>query len=322
MKYSTVVGRVLLVAALGCSPVLAAAGEELQTIRRLADSGQYERALQHLEDYLSGHPNDAEARFLEGLILVRQHRTQPAIEVFQALTQDHPGLPEPYNNLAVLYASQGQYDMARDALLTAINTHPSYAKAHENLGNVYARMASIAYDRALELNQDNKTAQLKLDLISQLFMERNKGAQPPRDRADNAPRNPDPAPPSPASQEIVAHDPAVETQPIIETVQAWLRAWSSRDADAYLGFYAPDFRLPQGTTRHDWQTLRRERLRGPRFIKVQVRDLEVTLLDEAMARVSFRQFYRSNRYRDETDKVLVLTKRNAQWRILEEWAVQ
>jgi tetratricopeptide (TPR) repeat protein len=40
--------------------------------------------------------------------------------VFTKLTDDYPELPEPYNNLAVLYAAAGQYDKARAALEMAI----------------------------------------------------------------------------------------------------------------------------------------------------------------------------------------------------------
>jgi len=54
--------------------------------------------------------------------------------------------------IAVLYAGQGQYEKARQALEMAIRTHPSYATAHENLGDVYAKLASQAYDKALSLD--------------------------------------------------------------------------------------------------------------------------------------------------------------------------
>jgi tetratricopeptide (TPR) repeat protein len=47
--------------------------------------------------------------------------------VFSKLTEDYPELPEPYNNLAVLYAQQKQYDKARTALEMAIRIHPGYA---------------------------------------------------------------------------------------------------------------------------------------------------------------------------------------------------
>ncbi len=34
--------------------------------------------------------------------------------MFRGLIEDYPELPEPYNNLAVIYAQQGEYDSARD----------------------------------------------------------------------------------------------------------------------------------------------------------------------------------------------------------------
>ena len=64
-------------------------------------------------------------RFLKGVILTEQNKTGEAIKVFTALTEDYPELPEPYNNLAVLYASQQQYDKSRQALELAIQT-PSF----------------------------------------------------------------------------------------------------------------------------------------------------------------------------------------------------
>src|SRR6185436_6783162 len=69
----------------------------------------------------------------------------------------------------VLYASQGQYDKARKSIEMAIRTHPSYAIAHENLGDVYAKMASEAYDKALQLDRGNAAAQTKLAMIKDLF---------------------------------------------------------------------------------------------------------------------------------------------------------
>jgi Flp pilus assembly protein TadD len=58
------------------------------------------------------------------------------------LIEDYPELPEPYNNLAVLYAQQKQFDKARTALEMAIRIHPGYATAYENLGDLHSRLAS------------------------------------------------------------------------------------------------------------------------------------------------------------------------------------
>jgi len=150
------------------TPVFAQS-DELQEAQQLLKQGQVDRALERVDQFLKTKPKDARGRFLRGILLTEQNKPQEAIKVFTDLTQDYPELPEPYNNLAVLHASQGQYDKARAALEMAIRTHPSYATAHENLGDIYAKMASQAYDKALQLDKGNQGAQTKLNLIKDLF---------------------------------------------------------------------------------------------------------------------------------------------------------
>lgn len=89
--------------------------------------------------------------------------------MFAQPASEYPDLPEPHNNLAVLYALRGEYVKARDSLLLAINTHPSYATAHENLGDIYAKMAGLAYDKALQLDRENESAKAKLALMTDLI---------------------------------------------------------------------------------------------------------------------------------------------------------
>ncbi len=131
-------------------------------------AGQLPAALTRVEQALAQHPRDAQMRFLKGLILSEQNKTAEAITVFTKLTEDFPDLPEPYNNLAVLYASSGQYDRARTALESAIRTNPTYATAHENLGDIYAKLASQAYDKALQLDSGNVAAKSKLTMVRTL----------------------------------------------------------------------------------------------------------------------------------------------------------
>ncbi|MBM3340795.1 MAG: tetratricopeptide repeat protein [Betaproteobacteria bacterium] len=141
---------------------LLAQQDDLQDVNQMLKQGQFDQALTRINSYLATRPKDARGRFLKGLILAEQNKPNDAIKVFSELTTDFPELPGPYNNLAVLYAQQGQYDKARAALEQAIRTHPSYATAHENLGDIYAKMASQAYDKALQLDKSNSTAQTKL----------------------------------------------------------------------------------------------------------------------------------------------------------------
>jgi tetratricopeptide (TPR) repeat protein len=142
--------------------------QTLADVRSLMKQGKMAQALEQAEQYIAAQPKDAHGLFTKGLILTGMERPQEAIGVFTDLTGKFPELPEPYNNLAVLYARQRQYDKAQTALEMAIRVHPSYAIAHENLGDIYIKLASLAYDRALRLDTSGETARVKLDLANRL----------------------------------------------------------------------------------------------------------------------------------------------------------
>jgi hypothetical protein len=169
---------VLLLVLAAALPGIAQAPDEFQNAQRLHRLGHGAAALEVLARHLATQPRDARARFLKGVILSEQNQRAEAIQVFTALTQDFPELPEPYNNLAVLYAGQGDYERAREALLMAIRTHPSYATAYENLGDVYAAMAREAYEKSAGLEKSNQTAARKMKLLGELL--------PPRKDAGGA----------------------------------------------------------------------------------------------------------------------------------------
>ena len=112
---------------------------ELREINQLSEQGNQSAALDRVNSFLAKNPKNAEALFMKGVIQVELNKRDEAIKTFTDLSEKYPNLPEPYNNLAVLYADMGQFDKARIALESAIKTHPSYATAHENLGDIYAR---------------------------------------------------------------------------------------------------------------------------------------------------------------------------------------
>ena len=199
--------------------------QSLPDVQRLMKQNQLPQALEKVDQYISSKPKDAQGRFLRGLILTDLGRPAEAIAVFTKLTEDYPELPEPYNNLAVLYAQQKQYDKARSALEMAIRTHPSYSIAHENLGDVYAKLASQAYDKALQLDSSNAATQTKLSMIKELISTSTKPGvkpaattsarpttelPPAKVAASEAPK-PAPAAPAPAATPAKAVDKAPET---------------------------------------------------------------------------------------------------------------
>jgi tetratricopeptide (TPR) repeat protein len=205
----TVLGRTLavsgLLAALCAAPAFA---DEAAEVTKLLRGGKHADALGRADAYLGKYQRDAQMRFLKGVILSEQNRTAEAIAIFTRLTEDFPSLPEPYNNLAVLHAGNGQYEKARAALDAAIRTNPSYAIAYENLGDIHAKLASQAYDKALQVDSGNTSTKSKLTLVRTL--QTNANANAASAAADAKPAAPVPAAPPPP---LVALKPAAPEKP-------------------------------------------------------------------------------------------------------------
>jgi tetratricopeptide (TPR) repeat protein len=276
--------------------------------------------------------DDAKARFNKGLILTEQGKTADAIQIFSALTKDYPELPEPYNNLAVLYANQGQYDLAKQSLEMAMRTHPSYATAHKNLGDIYGKMASQAYDRALQPDRSSSTTQTKLAMIQEL------SASGSRIKEASAHVTPSPVKTAVTTPVVVAADKATpaqtysaapspepafkvdESKMAKEAVIAWAAAWSAKNTAAYLSFYAANFKTPKGETRAAWEAARKERISTPKFIHVEVQISAVQPIDINHVAVKFRQSYKADHMKVSSNKTLLMVKTGGKWLIQEERA--
>ncbi|CAN4275324.1 Tetratricopeptide repeat [Methylophilaceae bacterium] len=301
--------------------------DELKDISQLSDQGQQSAALERLNAYLVANPKDPQAMFMKGIIQVESGKRDDAIKTFTDLTSKYPNLPEPYNNLAVLYADAGEYDKAKKALETAIKTHPSYATAHENLGDIYARMASEAYDKALQLDNGNSRAQSKLSMIKDLFGTSNNvvaKAEP----AKNAKSGTMPIRPTDKKEEpskaietfkAPVDSSADDERSVADAVGIWAKAWSSQDVEKYLASYADSFKTPKGESRKAWEKQRRERISAPKSISVELKNQNVTIVDSNNAKVTFKQSYKGAGKAIRTDKTLLLKKENGNWLIEQEF---
>ena len=164
-----------------CDTALAALADELSEVTRLHHAGQSAAALARADKYLASKPKDAQMRFLKSVVLADSGRPGEAAVMLQQLAQEYPELPEPHNNLAALHAAAGDYGKARTELEESLRLNPGYATAQENLGDVYAMLAGIAYAKALKLEPGNTGLPRKLELVRQL------GAPMPGKSAASAP---------------------------------------------------------------------------------------------------------------------------------------
>jgi Flp pilus assembly protein TadD len=137
----------------------------LKDARGLIAEKNYAEAIAILDTLSAERPREPQARFMKGVALTDSGKTDAAISLYLALLADFPELPEVRNNLAVLYAQKGNYAGARDELEAALLAAPDYTIAYENLGDVYARLAGVNYEKAIARDAKNKTAPPKLNLV-------------------------------------------------------------------------------------------------------------------------------------------------------------
>jgi ketosteroid isomerase-like protein len=225
----------------------------------------------------------------------------------------------------------------------AIRTNPSYATAYENLGDVYAKLASQAYSKALQIDTRSAVAP-KLAMIRDLF---------PKDRGSTAVASlnsgtaagatkpaaapvPTPAPvPAPAPAPAVKPAPAPVPAPtpvpppaptevrgesqerdVEAAVRAWASAWGRKDLDAYFAAYAKDFDGGKGS-HHAWEQERRDRINGKRSISVRLSDMDVSVSgNKAIAR--FKQDYKADSLSVTSGKRLELVRNGNSWVIVKE----
>ena len=342
MKHArTTLNSVLRLLALTTTCIsLAAQADDYGDVSQLLRAGKLSEAQSKVDVYLVSKPGDPQMRFLKGVIQRNSGKQAEAIATFTKLTEDYPELPEPYNNLAVLYAGQNQFDKARTALEMAIRTNPSYATAHENLGDVYARLASQAYNKALQLDGANAAVPPKLALIRELFKPNIKtpAAAPATPAATSPGAEPAKPPatvpvpvavtPAAASTSVAAPVPAAakpdvnhnagnDSKQIEGAVRAWAKAWSSKDLAAYLSAYGKEFTPAAKQSRSAWEDERRKRIAGKSSISVKLENLSVTVKGNT-AIVKFRQDYRADALSISSRKTLDLLKAGDKWLIIRE----
>ncbi len=315
---------ILVAGAMGSSVAMAQA-DNYAEVNRLLRSGQLTEALNKADQYLSSTPRDPQMRFIKGVIQTEGGKVSDAIATFSKLTEEFPELPEPYNNLAVLYAGQSQFDKARAALEMAIRTNPSYATAHENLGDVYAKLASNAYSKALQLDAGNAAVPPKLSLIRNLFAADARGtnkaiAPSPSKTVDVNKPSEDASTAAVATPMVPKKSPDAvgNAQDEVEaSVKAWAKAWSSKNMRAYLGSYAAKFSPPGGQSRSEWESDRKARILPRARIGVEVSDLSVRVNGDR-ASAQFRQAYTSDTINSTSRKTLEMIKTGDRWLIVRE----
>lgn len=250
----------------------------------------------------------ADERFSHARHLTKQDKSSESIQAYEALIQDFPELSEPYNNLAVLYAEQGDYEAASKTLLRALNNHRTCGKLFNNLKAVHTKIASSAYSRALGTAENNGPLQLVvIETINGLPLTVAENTVQPEVVATEAMTSPGKS----------VSDTHVESAAVIAVLEAWAAAWSAQDVEHYLASYSDHFQPSGGVSLQAWKKQRKQRLEKPSLIQVSLHIIG-TRIDNKVARVSLRQSYRSDNYSDSVAKRFILNNGEKGWKIVRE----
>jgi tetratricopeptide (TPR) repeat protein len=282
------------------------AQNKIEEIKLLLKNGKYNHAEILINNSNEDNLNDPELLFYKGINETNLGKKNQAIDTFRDLTERFPELPEPFNNLAVLYAEKAQYRLAKEILEQAIKTNPSYLTAHINLGDIYTKMASEAYNKALEIDKSNNIAITKLSMITQLF---NYQPNTKNTVIDSIKRKP--------AVKVAKLSKKRLSQNILNSIENWKTAWENKDMKSYLNSYASNFNYPNKMTKSDWEKYRTSRIISKKIINLSLSNIQLKFGKEKITAV-FIQNYKSGNLNQTSNKTLVFIEENGDWLILEE----
>lgn len=101
-----------------------------------------------------------------------------------------------------------------------------------------------------------------------------------------------------------------------QMLEAWLKAWRTKNLNAYISHYANDFKSG-GMDRRQWRDHKAYLNKVYKVIAVEARDLQVKV-NGNRAKVVFVQHYRSDWHQDVGRKLMDLAFKGGQWQIVSE----
>ena len=282
------------------------AQDKIGEIKTLLKNGKYNQVEILINNFNENNLNDPELLFYKGIVETNLGKKNQAIDTFRDLTERFPELPEPFNNLAVLYAEKEQYRLAKEILEQAIKTNPSYLTAHINLGDIYTKMASEAYNKALEIDKSNNIAITKLSMITQLFNYQPNTKNTVIDSIKTKP-----------VVKVTKLSKEKLSQDILNSIENWKTAWENKDMKGYLSSYASNFNYPNKMTKSDWEKYRTSRIISKKIINLSLSNIQLKFGKEKITAI-FTQNYSSGNLNQTSNKTLVFIEENGDWLILEE----
>ncbi len=322
----------------------------LNDARRLIQHGQDDEAIGVLGQLLQASPDNFQAWFLLGVTQAKQRRFHDAIASFGKVVALQPKLAEPHNNLAVIYNELGDFRAAVKELEASLQLKPDYATAHENIGDLYVKLAADAYRKALQEDSRPALRQRYERLLHIHQADDHPSAAETHPGSTVSPGSalqsqktaivPTQAPPAPSTAPVpnsAKQPPANRVGQTVSprvadsagsqgaipaamaAVQAWRSAWSRQDVPAYFKAYSDTFDVgPRFKTLKQWQHYKQRVISKRAFIRVTLEHIKAQLLPDGEIKIVFLQHFRSDAFNSDDIKELRLKAGRDGWKIVYE----
>lgn len=291
------------------SPSFAVAKDSAGTLAKaeqLIAQGDNDAAVITLQKLVTHSPEDFHAWFVLGMTQAKLQHLDDAIISFNKVIQLQPTLAEPHNNLAVIFNLKGDLRAAVKQLEASLDLNPDYVVAHENIGDLYVKLAAQSYKKALA-NGESGDLRARYERLLYLRGDDSESAAP------ITTQQPTEAVAPPKAESV--------QQQITAAIKVWQKAWSNKDVDGYFNAYAKDFDPGEKfATVSDWRRYKRWAISKKRYIKISIDGLKIKPLTENLVKATFNQHFRSNNYSSDDRKEVVFKRTANGWKLINEAA--
>jgi len=309
----------------------------------LIDLGRNADAIGVLKQLVENTPTDFQAWFLLGVTQAKERRFHDAVASFGKVVALQPKLAEPHNNLAVIYNALGNFRAAVKELEASLKLKPDYATAHENIGDLYVKLAADAYRKALKeggrpalrqrynrLLHIRTVNQPEADTRPTSPSRLNTAQRPASEMERTSPENtriseptvidtitkqsPKPAPTD--GKKIAAQ---ADIMAAMAAVEAWRSAWSRQDLPSYFAAYSDAFDFSgRFKTLEQWKHYKQSVITKRAFIRVTLENIKAKKLAGGEIRLAFLQHFRSDSFNSDDVKTMLLRQTQDGWKIIYE----
>jgi len=102
-------------------------------------------------------------------------------------------------------------------------------------------------------------------------------------------------------------------------LEQWRRAWSNQDMKSYFAAYSGHFN--PGKRFADiraWKQAREKSINSKKYIRIGIRNVKITHLEQNRARIEFEQYYEADAFKNHDLKLLLMEKTASGWQIIRE----